>query len=59
LGYVRSQARRRIPCISAFDDILHLNPETLQALRIAAIEEGISMNDALTLAVEDFAERKP
>ena len=32
--------------------VFRLNPETHKALRIAAIEEGISMNEALTQAVE-------
>jgi len=32
--------------------VFRLDPETHKALRIAAIEEGISMNEALTQAVE-------
>ena len=32
--------------------ILRLNPETHKLLRIAAIEAGISMNDAINQAVE-------
>jgi predicted HicB family RNase H-like nuclease len=32
--------------------VFRLDPETHKALRIAAIETGISMNEALTQAVE-------
>ncbi|MDP2603404.1 MAG: plasmid partition protein ParG [Deltaproteobacteria bacterium] len=32
--------------------VFRLDPETHKALRIAAIEEGISMNEALTQAVD-------
>jgi predicted HicB family RNase H-like nuclease len=32
--------------------VFRLDPETHKALRIAAIEVGISMNEALTQAVE-------
>ncbi len=32
--------------------MFRLDPDTHKALRIAAIEEGISMNEALTRAVE-------
>jgi predicted HicB family RNase H-like nuclease len=32
--------------------VFRLDPETHKALRIAAIEQGISMNEALTQAVE-------
>ena len=42
--------------------VFRLDPETHKALRIAAIEEGISMNEALTQAVEtwlkDYRKRK-
>jgi len=34
--------------------VFRLDPETHKALRIAAIEEGISMNEALTQAVESW-----
>jgi predicted HicB family RNase H-like nuclease len=34
--------------------LFRLNPETHKALRIAAIEAGISMNEALTQAVETW-----
>jgi predicted HicB family RNase H-like nuclease len=34
--------------------MFRLDPETHKALRIAAIEEGISMNEALTQAVETW-----
>jgi predicted HicB family RNase H-like nuclease len=34
--------------------VFRLDPETHKALRIAAIEEGISMNEALTQAVETW-----
>ena len=34
--------------------VFRLDPETHKALRIAAIEEGISMNEALTQAVEKW-----
>jgi predicted HicB family RNase H-like nuclease len=34
--------------------VFRLNPETHKALRIAAIEQGISMNEALTQAVEKW-----
>jgi predicted HicB family RNase H-like nuclease len=36
--------------------VFRLDPETHKALRIAAIEEGISMNEALTQAVETWLE---
>jgi predicted HicB family RNase H-like nuclease len=32
--------------------LFRLDPDTHKALRIAAIEEGISMNEALTQAVD-------
>jgi len=32
--------------------VFRLDPETHKTLRIAAIEQGISMNEALTQAVE-------
>ena len=32
--------------------LFRLDPETHKALRIAAIEQGISMNEALTQAVD-------
>jgi predicted HicB family RNase H-like nuclease len=32
--------------------VFRLDPETHKALRIAAIEQGISMNEALTQAVD-------
>jgi len=32
--------------------VFRLDPETHKTLRIAAIEEGISMNEALTQAVQ-------
>jgi predicted HicB family RNase H-like nuclease len=42
--------------------VFRLDPEVHKALRIAAIEEGISMNEALTQAVEtwlrDYRKRK-
>ena len=42
--------------------MFRLDPDTHKALRIAAIEEGISMNEALTQAVEawlkDYRKRK-
>jgi predicted HicB family RNase H-like nuclease len=34
--------------------VFRLDPETHKALRIAAIEQGISMNEALTQAVETW-----
>ena len=34
--------------------VFRLDPETHKALRIAAIEEGISMNEALTQAVDGW-----
>lgn len=34
--------------------IFRLDPEIHKSLRIAAIEEGISMNEALTQAVETW-----
>jgi predicted HicB family RNase H-like nuclease len=34
--------------------VFRLDPETHKALRIAAIEVGISMNEALTQAVEKW-----
>ena len=34
--------------------VFRLDPETHKELRIAAIEEGISMNEALTQAVETW-----
>ena len=34
--------------------VFRLDPETHKRLRIAAIEAGISMNDALTEAVETW-----
>ena len=34
--------------------VFRLNPETHKELRIAAIQEGISMNEALTQAVETW-----
>jgi predicted HicB family RNase H-like nuclease len=34
--------------------VFRLDPETHKALRIAAIETGISMNEALTQAVETW-----
>ena len=34
--------------------LFRLDPETHRALRIAAIEAGISMNEALTQAVENW-----
>ena len=34
--------------------VFRLDPETHKALRIAAIDEGISMNEALTQAVQTW-----
>ncbi len=39
--------------------VFRLDPEIHKALRIAAIEAGISMNEALTQAVEAWLKRHP
>jgi predicted HicB family RNase H-like nuclease len=50
--YQNSMIRTRKEDKQMKSTVFRLDPETHKTLRIAAIEQGISMNEALTQAVE-------
>jgi len=52
--YQASMSKQRKGDKKMKSTVFRLDPETHKALRIAAIEAGISMNEALTQAVEKW-----